>query len=287
MSRVLAPNGVNEARILGQTIKCMKDHHLADKGRADNRAIKLLLKSWTALQGSEGRYLDRKAFAEYCGIGETAYSNWVAGATDLSQIEALLRAMERMPAAYREQLFAGILREFPSIQSPAIAHDPVAVHRLREISGRANCITLVAAEREYHSSYVVTALGHAATQLGSSVRKLAGFDFVTGNAFVQVPGVTYVDPAAPEQELGQTLRVSLPKIQPAGVILLNRVLSRLPKLQQEVLRALPLHHVIIGEGLDFKHGEICQHRGRAASAANFVRVSELSGGRLAISFSSL
>ena len=261
------------------------DRQPLTEDRGNSRAMQLLLKCWAAIQGLEGRHLDRKSFADYCGIGETAYSNWAVGATELNQIEALLRALERIPTACRHGLFAGLLREYPSLDAPAIAHDPVAVHWLRQLAKQARGIVIVQAERQYQGSYVLTALAHAATRLGSSTRKLAGFDFASGGAFVPVPGVTYADPLASSQVLRELVRESFPTQRPNNIILLNHVLSRLPELQEQILASHALHQFLICEGLDFRTEEIRDLTRQKPSPVVRVHVSELSGDRFGISIS--
>jgi hypothetical protein len=252
-----------------------------------SRAVKLLGKSWAMMQESESRYLDRKTFAEYCGLSETTYSNWVTGTTELNQIEAILRAMERIPVRHRQQLFTGLLRDFPTLESSQIAHDPTIVNHLRRLAHLNDGLTIVYAERNYVSSFVFTAIAREASRVGTSVRKIRGLDFASAQAFVPVPGIIYAEPTVRSEHRTELAKVLRSAPLPLTIVALNGALSRLPELQKELLPPSARQHLIIGESGNFDLLAIQKIMAGSSACSNLVKVRELAPDRFGITCETL
>jgi hypothetical protein len=258
----------------------------ASKGRTDptSRGVRLLLAGWAAVQALERRTLDRKSFASYCGVGETAFSNWTVGATELAQVEAVLRLFERIPHDARACLLDGLLRVYPTLDAPALAHDPLAVDRLRRLSQRDCGLTLIQG-RDFSRSFVLATLGHLACRLGSSIRPIAGLDVHSEAAIVPVPGVTYLDYPRTVADFRERVRAHWPPNGGRKVLLLNGILSSLPELQNQIFAASEKRHVILADETTFDPSSIRQSMGDSKTPTTLLSVSDLSNDRVGIQFS--
>jgi predicted XRE-type DNA-binding protein len=156
------------------------------------RSLKLLQAGWSLVQSLEHRRIDQKAMASYLGLMDSTFSNWMIGATELAQIEALLRFLERLPDPTRASFLRTFLRPCPSLDAPALAHDAVAVAGLRSLLAQPTGIYFIQSERDDLRSYVISAFGHEASRVGSSQRFLSGLDIHGEDVFVPVPGVRYL-----------------------------------------------------------------------------------------------
>ena len=264
----------------------MENEPRASKGRIDptSRGIRLLLAGWAAVQALERRTLDRKSFASYCGIGETAFSNWTVGGTELTQLEAVLRLFERIPHDSRVCLLDGLLRVYPTLDAPALAHDPLAVDRLRRLSQRDCGLTLIQG-KDFSRSFLSGALGHTACRLGSSIRPIAGFDVHSEAAIVPVPGVTYLDYPQTIGDLRERVRAHWPPNGGRRVLLLNGIFSALPELQNQIFAASEKRHVILADETTFDPSSIRQSMGESKARVTILSVADLPDDRIEVRFS--
>jgi hypothetical protein len=264
----------------------MANERIPSKSRSElgSRAVKLVLSSWSLLETSEHRPLRQKTIASYCGLTETALSNWTVGDTELSQLEALLKLLERLPEAGRVSLISSVLRVYPTLESPVLAHDPLAVDRLRSLLKRTRGVAFIQGERDYARSYLWSALGDAAARVGSSLRPIAGLDFHADSALVPVPGVVYLGDPPDQAELRQRVRASWPPDASGHLVMLNRVWLELPQFQSEILAMAEARHVILADNTHFDSSSLRRTLGAAKIPALLLSVSELPGDRIAVSF---
>lgn len=267
--------------------------HLAMKGdpsaslsqsKTGARAVRLLLSSWSLLQANEQRRLDQKTLAAYCGLTETTLSNWTIGATELTQLETLLRLLERLPEAGRLDLLNRFLRIYPTLASLALTHDPIAVERLHALVARRRGVTFLQSARDFSRSFLLTALGHAATRSGSALRLVAGLDLHGDSALVPVPGVVYLGPARDPVELRAGVRAHWPPDSTSHLVLLNRLWCALPELQPEVLQLAKTRHLLIADATKFTARSLREKLAGLPIPAEILTVSELPNDRLTVDF---
>ena len=246
--------------------------------------MKLLLSGWSLLQSIEHRRLDQKAIAQYCGLTETTFSNWTAGATELTQIEALLRLLERLPETARSDFLTSFLRVCPTLDSPALAHDPIAVHGLRSLLYEKQGLTFIQAERDFLRSFVLGALGQSATRSGSALRLVAGLDVNGEDAFVPVPGVVYFRHPSNSSEIQGLIRAHWPLAQTGHLVLINGLWCEFPNFQQQLLAAAETRHVAIADDTHFDPHTLRRRLGSSRIPGRLLSVSELPGNRITIHF---
>jgi DNA-binding transcriptional regulator YiaG len=248
------------------------------------RTVKMLLSGWSLLQALESRRLDQKTLAAYCGLTETTLSNWTAGATDLSQLEALLRLLERLPEESRVCLINSMLRVFPTLDDTAFVHDPIAVDRLYELLRRTRGVTFIQGRSDFLRTFVLTALGHSASRVGSSLRPIAGIDLHAETSLVPVPGVVYLGYPKNPTDLLERVRAHWPPTRFGNLVLLNRIWCQLPELQPELLRVAEIKHVIVADDTNFDPQSLRQRLGDVGIPAQLLTVSEWSGSRINVRF---
>jgi hypothetical protein len=249
-----------------------------------SRVTKILLSGWSLLQVIENRKLDQKTVAQYCGLSDTTFSNWTAGATDLSQIEALLRLLERLPDTAQLDFLTSFLRRCPTLNSHELAHDPIAVRELDSLLDQRRGLTFIQAERDFLRSFVLTAIGHAASRIGSAVRPIAGLDQHQEDAFVPIPGVTYLGRLSDTAERQRQVRGLWPLTQSGSLVLINGLWLEFPNLQQQLIAAAETRHIVIADDTQFDPRSLRQILGSSRIPGRILMLSELPGDRISIHF---
>ena len=250
-----------------------------------SRTTKILLSGWSLLRVIEHRKLDQKTVAQYCGLSDTTFSNWTAGATDLSQIESLLRLMERLPESARLDFFALFLRRCPTLDSPELAHDPIAVRELYSLLHQRCGLTFIQAEkRDFLRSFTLTAIGHAASRIGSAVRPIAGLDQHQEAAFVPIPGVTYLGHMSDPAKRQRRVRGLCPLTQSGSLVLINGLWLEFPNLQQQLIAAAETRHIVIADNTQFDPKSLRQILGSSRIPGRILMLSELPADRFSIHF---
>jgi transcriptional regulator with XRE-family HTH domain len=156
------------------------------------RAVKLLKAAWTALELNELRSISQAALCRQLHVSQGTVINWLTGETELHQVEALLRILERLPEPTRHELLNRFLRCYPAMEADRLGHDPTSVSRLRKLLEERNGLTLITGGSDGSRTFLVTALGHAFQQLLSREGMIAGIDIHLPDWFVLVLGVSYL-----------------------------------------------------------------------------------------------
>jgi hypothetical protein len=250
---------------------------------AQQRPLRLLAVGWSLIEASEGRKVDLTTFARYLNLAKTTFFSWFNRGTQLSQIESLLHLLERLPQSSRDQLLTGLLREFPSLESPRLAHAPIDVSRLRSLLREPRGLTLILGDSDAHRTFVLTALAHEATRIGSSLRSVSGIDAHGSDALVPVPGVHYLQNRDQPAQVLAAVRSTWPKIQQSPVLFFNRIWSRLPAKEQAAILALATkRNVIIADEAQVE--QLCQKVRRLDVPVGTIVVTPLTSREIRLEF---
>jgi hypothetical protein len=251
------------------------------RSKVNSRPLKLLISGWSLLQVGEHRRLDQKTVAAYCGVSETTLANWTAGATELTQLEALLKLLERLPEAGRRCIIDDLLRPYPTLDSPRLAHDPVAIQRLHALLEQRWGVSFIQAPSDFLRSFVLNALAHSATRIASALRPVAGLDNHNEDSFVPVPGVIYLGHTADPKELQKKIRAHWPLPHAGHLVFINGIWSALP---EQLLACAEKRHVLVADDTRFDPASLRHKLGTINIAARLLTVSELPGNRIAVGF---
>jgi hypothetical protein len=264
-------------------VEQMTNERALSKSRSEvgSRALKLLISGWSLLQADEHRRLDQKTVAAYCGLSETTLANWTAGATELTQLEALLKLLERLPEAGRRCLIDGLLRAYPTSDSPRFAHDPVATEGLQALLEQRWGVSFIQSASDFLRSIVLNALAYSATRIGSALRPVAGLDSHNEDSFVPVPGVIYLGHTADPKEQHKKIRAHWPLPQAGHLVFINGLWSALP---EQLLACAEKRHVLVADDTRFDPVSLRQKLATIDIAARLLPVSELPGNRIAVGF---
>lgn len=219
-------------------------------GDAD-RVVKLLKCGWSAIEVCECRDISQDELSAILGISAATLINWTTHSTKLTQIEALLRILERVPASIREQLFGKVLRCFPSIESSQFANMPAVVSRLRSLVKQRTGLTIIQGD-ESSRTFAFTALGHSILQAKPGPCDVRGIDVHAPDWFVPVPGIAYLPAHASRTRLRDEINSAWPRADCGGRFMLNGILSLVPERQRQLLTLMQTHHVIIADELDWQ-----------------------------------
>lgn len=239
------------------------------------------------LQAHEHRRLEQKTLAAYTGLTETTLSNWIVGATDLSQIEALLRLLERLPQAARASLVNNFLRIYPSFASSQLAHDPVAVDGLRAILKQTRGLTFIQGPEDGLRTFVLMAIGHEASRAHAGVRPVPGLDLHAESSLVPVPGLIYLGGWANPADLRARMRPHWPPDPLSKLVLLNRIWSSVPEIQTAILTMAQAQHVVVADDSDFTPRTLRSRIGSSGLPAQLLSVSRLPGDRITVNLDSV
>ena len=102
--------------------------------------------------------------------------------------------MELLPPNRRIEIMdeRRILRVYPSLENPKLAHDATIVSQLKTILRGPNGLILVRGDNDEAVTFVANALGHSSRAV-SRQRHTEGLDRHLPDWFVPVPGIIYLD----------------------------------------------------------------------------------------------
>jgi hypothetical protein len=164
------------------------------------------------------------------------------------------------------------------------AHDPIAVHGLYSLLDQRPGLTFIQAERDFLRSFVLTAIGHAASRIGSSVRPIAGLDQHQEGVFVSVPGVTYLGRLSEPAERQRRVHGLCPLTQSGFLVIINGLWLEFPTLQQQLIAAADTRHIVIADDTQFNPSSLRQILGSSRIPARILMLSELPADRISIHF---
>lgn len=218
-----------------------------------SRSAKLLEAGWAALELQERRQITQNRLCAYLGISPGTFINWTSRGTNLNQIDAILRLLERLPDSSRSALLSGFLRSFPIIESPEIAHEPTAASRLRALlSGRKGLTFIQGGGTDAARVFLFAALGHSLLQTSSHVAAIKGIDVHLPDWFVPVPGLAYLGSSANRAKLLGDIKKMWPKPNHTPWLMLNGVWSLVPGRHEEILSWCNQHHVVIADETSYE-----------------------------------
>lgn len=221
----------------------------APAGTSD-RAAKLLEAAWSAMEANELREVSQSELCRHLGIVPGTLINWTTKATELHQIEAMMRLLERLPDGTRRGLLERFLRLHPTIESSRFAQEPGTVSRLRTLVRQSDGLTFIMGGTDDARTFVITALGHSFQRLYNREGAISGIDVHATDWFVPVFGVAYMAFAAERSKLLDKIMGAWPRPDHAAALLLNGVWSLLPEKQKEILGWSAHHHVFVADELN-------------------------------------
>jgi transcriptional regulator with XRE-family HTH domain len=248
------------------------------------RALKFMKVGRAAMELSQGRGISQNELAEYLGISPATLVNWFSCSTRLTQVEAALRILERLPISLRNELLAKVLRVFPTIESPAFAHLPTVVSRLRSLLEQRAGLAVIRGSDSLRT-LLFTALGHSICEASPRHNSVQGIDIHTPDWFVPVPGISYVTrPVKGSQR--HDLNSIRPRQMHAGVLMLNGVVSLMPEWQGRAFSLLNTQHVIIADEVDWKK-ELQKMGAKSNAPIHILDIDETDSGRISITIRSV
>jgi hypothetical protein len=200
-----------------------------------------------AVEQQVARQMSYDEWSALTGEPKSTLSNWFGGDGNPS-VECVLRMFELIPTSQRNHVLtmAPIVRCFPVLAHPKLAHDPAAISRLTTILKQPRGTTLVHGIREDLVTFVVTALGHTYfQQVGSTVR---GFDVHTPDWFVPLPAVQHLNNVQKAENIRQACLSGLNSLrtEPSGLVLLNGIWPQVPSFYEPICELASKTAVIIG-----------------------------------------
>lgn len=200
-----------------------------------------------AVEQQVARQMSYDEWSALTGEPKSTLSNWFGGEGNPS-LECVLRMFELLPTAQRNHVLATapIIRCFPALNNPRLAHDPATVSRLTTILKQPTGTTLVHGTREDLVIFMVTALGHTYfQQVGSEVR---GFDVHTPDWFVPLPEVQYLNNLQKSEAIRQACLAGLNALgaEQPGLVILNGIWPQVPGFYESICELASKTAVIIG-----------------------------------------
>lgn len=153
------------------------------------------------------------------------------------QVEALLGWLERLPEHARNMLVTKACRAFPNFENERLSHDPVQIGALRLLLTQPAGLTFVTSENAGIRTFIMTALGHAASMLGPESRPVLGIDLHTPDWFVPVDGITYIcspPPLTPPNDTIEKVWGKLRKAENSLVFINGIVFSQPPSFVEQI-----------------------------------------------------
>lgn len=248
------------------------------------RAVKLLKAAWKALELNELRSISQMALCRQLHVSQGTVINWLTGETELHQVEALLRILERLPEPTRHELLNRFLRCYPAMEADRLGHDPASVSRLRKLLEERNGLTLITGGSDGSRTFLVTALGHAFQQLLSREGMIAGIDIHLPDWFVPVLGVSYLGfPCGSRRVREEALRL-WPRPNHGAVLVFNGVWSLLPERQKQILGWCENHHVLVADDIPLDPAQVRTTFGKVTAPARIVELCESGEQRIDLKF---
>jgi hypothetical protein len=212
-----------------------------------NRASRLLRAAWNSIETQELRRVTQDEISRYLDIAPGTLINWTNRDAQLSQLESVLRLLERLPGPSRYELMDRFLRKYPTIESPELAQEPTQVSRLRLLLREGTGLSLIQGS-ESARTFLFTALGHSVCQMEGSGDAVSGFDAHYHDWFVPVEGVTYLTRWATSTSLRAEVDKVWPKAAPRRWLMFNGVWHLLPRERRQELFAWAVnHHVVLAD----------------------------------------
>lgn len=216
------------------------------------RTTLLLRRLRAAVEGALGRALNYEELSTLIGEPKSTFGNWLNGDGDPSA-EALLSLLELVPEQNRHEIMDKplICRVYPRLEHPWLAHDPVAVSRLRGVVATSRGLTVIRGEQETLLTFLITSLGHAALTLTSPRRTVLGLDFHEPDWFVGVPGMIYLPNETRSSAIQEELERFWPKVAAFkdALILLNGTFAMTSVIMERVNAIAGNSHIVLAQRL--------------------------------------
>lgn len=215
-----------------------------------DRATKLLQAAWMAIESIEMRNIGQAERCRYLGIAPGTWINWTNKGTQLTQIEAMLRLLERLPDCGRNELISRFGRLYPTIESTHLNHEFATRSQLRHLLHHRHGLSFIQGASDSARTFVVTALGHSMKHRWPKAA-INGVDVHSTDWLVPVEGVAYLSSPNSKRELVERVTKVWPKSEDAVLVILNGVWNCLPDLQREIVSRGKRQHVIVADSTDF------------------------------------
>lgn len=230
------------------------------------------------------REMSQNEFADCLGISPATLVNWFSCSTRLTQVEAALRMLERLPGSLRNELLAKVLRVFPTIESAEFAHMPTVVTRLRSLIKQSTGLTVIRGSDSLRT-FVFSSMAHSIIQSGARHGSVQGIDVHAPDWFVPVPGITYVRHSFKPNRAHEL--ASLWPRHHVGVLMLNGVCLLVREWHRRALSLINNQHVIIADEIDWEEKELKTLGETADAPIQILDIGERDSPRISIEIRSI
>lgn len=157
------------------------------------RTTALFRRLRSAVEEAVGHPLTYVEISRITGEPRSTLGNWFNGDGEPS-VEAVLRLAEMLPDTRRHDILdhPPVCRLFPRLNHPHLAHDPVAVSRLRTILSNPSGLMILRGFEETWLTFLAAAIAHSVGASAKQSRPVLGLDVHLPDWFVPVPDVTYL-----------------------------------------------------------------------------------------------
>lgn len=208
------------------------------------RILRFLQQLRGALSLAEGRTVSLDYLEELTGRSAATIRSWCDGVR-MQQLEFLFSLIERLPQRLRHDLVDQVCRVTPSLSHPKLAHDPIAVSRLKDVLAKSIGFTAIQGEPGHMRSFVLNALGNSFHQNNPEQSLLIGFEVETISDWATIAGMRQASRSAYAPQILHETRLIPGKMKDATLVLLGGQWNRNPELQSEILELGKRCHVLI------------------------------------------
>ena len=188
--------------------------------------------------------LTHESMGVLAGVGPTTVYNWSEGSA-VDQVQALFRLLARLPRDARHRIVDKACPCMPSLVHPYIARDRLLTSFLQGLLRNERGVTLVVGESDDQRTFLATAIAHSFAAKRPNEIDVSGYDVHDATWCVPIDGVTYLN--VWKRTNGSEAMLRNCRIQPAGLIFLNGLYSRVSEIRTKVQKLSATCHVLLSE----------------------------------------
>jgi len=204
---------------------------------------------------AEGHDLEMDRLGALLGIPRSTLSNWCGHYENLA-VQLVFSMLERLPKQEQDVFLKRRCRIHPTLEHPALAHEPTVIEHLRFLLQATSGLTVIDGRSESARSFVLGALGHSFPRQDPRHRPVAGISCMPCGKFVAIEGVKYFRAGLSQARMRQLIDELWPLICSANtsMVLLDGVWSLAPGRHAAILTLARSRHVVLAD--QFKPGEL-------------------------------
>jgi len=240
------------------------------------RTAVLLRRLQSALKGRLGKSPTYTDMAEWTGVGDRTIMDWFNN-SGRPTAHFLLELLDRTSAHDRSQIINEACREWPTMESARFKCDRTMISQLKTILAQREGLTLIqGGDSAEGRTFFLSALANLFLENTERPCGVVGVDVHKPDWFVPVPGVKYLDNPIQLSRMRQAVRQAWPALIKGrlNLIILNGILSSMPKLQLHVNALARRRHIIVADKM-----ENLKSRPRALSGLLVTRIAISEEGR--------